>query len=154
MDNHRSIITKNAEETSSLGQTLGSSIAATLKRGGVIGANIFCLFGDLGSGKTTFTQGLAKGLGITARLLSPTFIIVRRYEIPEAEGFLYHLDLYRTQSAADVKSIGLDEILSDNQSCVVIEWAEKLGSALPLKRTDIRFLSAIDGHKVDITTYI
>lgn len=104
---------------------------------------IVCLYGELGSGKTTFVQGFARGLGITTRLLSPTFIIVRRYKLPE-ENFFYHIDLYRTSSTADLEQLGLSEIFLDPAAYVVIEWAEKLGELLPKDRRDIYFTTLDD----------
>lgn len=94
MDHDHKIITESAAETAKVGETL----AHELTDGGSP-SRILCLYGDLGSGKTTFTQGFARGLGITSRLLSPTFIIVRRYTIPGSEKFLYHIDLYRLRNA-------------------------------------------------------
>jgi tRNA threonylcarbamoyladenosine biosynthesis protein TsaE len=116
------------------------------------GPRILCLYGQLGSGKTTFTQGFARGLGITSRLLSPTFIIVRRYDIPSSEQFLYHIDLYRLKNVTEMEELGLDEIFTDLRSYVVIEWAEKLGELLPKHRIDIRFTVVDYGkHKITIT---
>lgn len=139
MDNNREIITDSAQETAEVGQKLARNLAG----------RIICLYGDLGSGKTTFTQGFAKGLGITQRPLSPTFIIVRRYDIPDSEKFLYHIDLYRI---ANFDGLGLTEIFSDPNAIIVIEWAEKLGDALPKGRMDIHFTTLADEkHKISIT---
>lgn len=111
-------------------------------------ATAICLYGELGSGKTTFVQGFAKGLGITKRLLSPTFIIVRRYNIPKDQSFLYHVDLYRV-TGADLEGIGITEILADSKSYVVVEWAEKLGKYLPDSRIDIWLAALANGkHKL------
>ena len=129
MDIPRSIITKSAQETAGVGEDIGYKLKTP---------RILCLYGELGSGKTTFVQGFAKGLGITSRLLSPTFIIVRRYQIPKSPGFLYHLDLYRVEED-DLEELGILDILSDFESFVVVEWAEKLGSWLPGNRLDIKF---------------
>jgi len=100
---------------------------------------IICLYGDLGMGKTTFVQGFAKGLGITSRLLSPTFIIVRRYELTKKFTFFYHMDLYRIHELHDMKELGLSEIFEDQKSIVIIEWADRLDGKLPKNRLDIRF---------------
>ena len=97
------------------------------------------MYGELGSGKTTFTQGFAKGLGITTRLLSPTFIIVRRYPILEKENYLYHVDLYRLQTVSEMEGVGLPEIFADPNAYKVVEWSERLGTLLPKKRIDIFF---------------
>ncbi|MDP2632617.1 MAG: tRNA (adenosine(37)-N6)-threonylcarbamoyltransferase complex ATPase subunit type 1 TsaE [Candidatus Curtissbacteria bacterium] len=104
-------------------QKIGEEIAGKLKSGDIV-----CLYGDLGAGKTVFVKGIAKGLGIQKRILSPTFVLMRAYP------GLYHLDLYRID---DFRSLGLDEIF-ENEQIKVIEWAEKLGSALPEKRIDVK----------------
>lgn len=152
------MITVSPQETAQAGETL----ARDLKGQGILrlrsgqagehaGAIIVCLYGELGSGKTTFAQGFAKGLGITSRLLSPTFIIVRRYQAPNTSGFLYHLDLYRVGGEKDLQGLGIAEILADTGSYVLIEWAEKLGNWLPGDRVDIRFSVLSDGnHQVEI----
>ena len=125
------------------------------ERGLSPGPAVFCLYGNLGSGKTTFTQGFARGLGITARLLSPTFIIVRRYAMPKPYGFLYHIDLYRLQSESEMKDLGISEILQDHTSFVVIEWAEKLGDVKPERRTDISFFVTGGGyHSIEVAGHI
>lgn len=106
-------------------------------------ATVVCLYGDLGSGKTTFVQGLAKGLGVSRRISSPTFIIVRTYQLStnneHTTNSFYHIDLYRCETESDLKGIGMQEILADPKNIVVIEWPEKLGFLLPEKRTDIKF---------------
>jgi tRNA threonylcarbamoyladenosine biosynthesis protein TsaE len=142
MDNTLSITTTDARET----QKFAEELAATLKKekGSARETSVICFFGDLGSGKTTFIQGFAKALGIHRRLLSPTFIIVRRYPIPESDSLLYHVDLYRTKTSYDIENLGFAEILEDPGSYVCIEWAEKLGSLLPKKRIDIHFVTNKD----------
>ena len=102
-------------------QKLGEKLAATLKPGAVL-----ALYGDLGSGKTTFTQGLAKGLGITGRIQSPTFVLMRDYDLPAKDNSqLHHLDLYRLQSDKELKSLNLNELVNEETSIFVIEWADK-----------------------------
>ncbi len=140
MDNNREIITKNAQETAEVGARLAGERP-----------RLVCLYGELGSGKTTFTQGFAKALGVKNRLLSPTFIIVRRYDLPKNLLF-YHVDLYRLNSTDEMEELGLSEIFSDPQAFVVVEWADKLGDLLPTNRIDIHF-SVVDNekHKLTIT---
>jgi tRNA threonylcarbamoyladenosine biosynthesis protein TsaE len=121
--------TNNFKET----QKLGHDFAKTLEKGDIV-----CLYGDLGSGKTTFVQGLAQGLGIKNRIISPTFIIVRSYELG-VMGSFYHIDLYRMENEKDIESLGLDEILNNKNNITAIEWAEKLKSKSPKKRIDIEF---------------
>lgn len=121
-------ITRSDAETKQRGELL----AKTLHGGAIV-----ALYGELGAGKTTFVQGLANGLGIKKRIISPTFIIVRTYKMGIRN--FYHIDLYRVETQQGVEGLGLDEILSDKDSIVAIEWAEKLGSLLPKKRIDINF---------------
>jgi tRNA threonylcarbamoyladenosine biosynthesis protein TsaE len=155
MDMHQSIITENSEETSRFGEEIGATLIAQRKRGTIPRIYPLCLYGDLGSGKTTFVQGFAKACGITHRLLSPTFIIVRRYETKHLSGYLYHLDLYRLQAEQQLYDLGLSEMLQDSQSCVIIEWAEKLGASLPPERFEVRCaLLNDDRHQIDIHAYI
>lgn len=121
-------ITNNFEET----RKLGNDFAKILEAG-----NIVCLYGDLGSGKTTFVQGLAAGLGIKNRIISPTFVIVRTYDLGDKN--FYHIDLYRTESEKDIEGLGIEEIINNKNNIVVIEWAEKLKSYLPKKRIGVHF---------------
>lgn len=113
-------------------QKLGQEFAKRLKKGDIV-----CLYGDLGSGKTTFVQGLAKGLGIKQRIISPTFIIIRSYEL--AVGSFYHIDLYRAEGKKDLEGLGIEEIINDKNNIVIIEWAEKLRGLIQKKRIDIEF---------------
>ncbi len=142
MDFHKKIITKKPEETSAAGEELARYLA------GREGSRVVCLYGELGAGKTTFTQGFARGLGITSRLLSPTFIIVRRYQILRKENYLYHVDLYRLHSVTELAGLGIGEIFTDSASYTVIEWAERLGGLLPNDRIDVRFEVTDDGKHV------
>lgn len=124
-------ITHSFEETQQLGEQFAQKVH---------GGDAILLFGDLGAGKTTFMQGLAKGLGIRHRIISPTFIIVRKYEVPIGTiTYLYHIDLYRTETEADLKGLGIPEILEEKNAVVAIEWCEKLGSLLPKKRWEVAF---------------
>ncbi len=159
MDTDREIITQSAQETANLGQELGNYLRtqnAELNdpKRGQAGATVVCLYGELGSGKTTFAQGFAKGLGIKNRLLSPTFIIVRRYLLSQPSGFLYHLDLYRLQKEEELAGLGLSEVLATSEAYILVEWAEKLGRLLPSRRMDIHFSINNDGsHLVKIKHY-
>lgn len=99
-------------------------IAADLAK--KITSGIIALSGDLGTGKTIFAQGFAKGLGIKEKIISPTFVLIRQHKIPTKDNILYHIDLYRLEDNIHVKELGLDEILSNHKNIVLIEWAEKL----------------------------
>lgn len=133
MDNYREIISKSPEETAQLG-----SKTADLVRNGVL-PRLVCLYGELGSGKTTFVRGFVHSLGFIGRLLSPTFIIVRHYTLPKNFGDVYHADLYRINSKAEIQTLGLHEIFENTDAFVLIEWSERLGGLLPQKRLDVTF---------------
>jgi tRNA threonylcarbamoyladenosine biosynthesis protein TsaE len=136
-------ITNSSEET----QKLGADFSQALK-----GGDFLAFYGELGSGKTTFIQGLAKGLGITRRIISPTFIIVRHYKIKS--GNFYHIDLYRTESESDLLGLGIDEIIKDESNIVALEWAEKMGELLPRKRIDLHFEYLGDNkRKINVKRY-
>ncbi len=113
---------------------------------------ILFLYGELGSGKTTFVQGFAKGLGLVrTRLLSPTFIIVRRYQMPDADQFFHHIDLYRMNNGHDLTELGLDEIFGDQENFVAVEWPERLGGTKIGMHSELRFAVLQDGkHEVNI----
>ncbi len=107
-------LTKTAKET----ENIGRELADNLNPGDVVLLN-----GALGSGKTTFTKGLAEGLGIKSRVLSPTYILIRQYQGEKYN--LNHIDLYRLDDEKEITNIGIEEILSDKKSITVIEWAKK-----------------------------
>ena len=119
-------------ETSSPGEThvLAGKLGRILMPGDVV-----ALVGELGSGKTIFCQGLARGLEVPENfyITSPTFAIVNQYpgRIP-----FYHIDLYRISTVAETSELGLEEIIY-SQGAVAIEWAERLGDDLPSERLEI-----------------
>lgn len=109
---------------------------------------VFALIGELGSGKTTFVQGFAKGLGVKEKVISPTFILIRQH--PFSKGILYHIDLYRLEGKKQLKDLGLYEIINNPKNLVLIEWAEKVKKLLP-KNTCWVFLEIIDQNTRKIT---
>lgn len=135
--------TNSFEETRQLGRNFASKIFDT---------RVVALHGDLGSGKTTFVQGFAEGLGITKKIISPTFIIMRTYELKDhqTKKFFYHVDLYRIESIHDVEGLGLLEIMNDPDNIVVIEWPEKIENSLPNDRKDL-FFTYLGEDKREIT---
>lgn len=111
-------------------QALAARLAADLGPGDVL-----CLRGDLGAGKTTFVQGLARALGVAAPVTSPTFTLVQEYEGGRLP--LFHFDLFRLGGPADVADLGWDEYLARGGICVV-EWPDKIETVLPLEWLEIR----------------
>ena len=112
----------SAEETKKYDQVL----ARQLQGGEVIG-----LIGELGSGKTTFVQGLAKGLGIRNRILSPTFVLMKKYKIPNTKKRFYHIDCYRIKKAQDLSALNLEKLFLNSQNIIIIEWADRIKEILP-----------------------
>ena len=110
--------TNNPEATEALGEKLGREARA---------GQIYCLSGDLGVGKTVFTKGFAKGLGITEHVTSPTFAIVNEYEgrLP-----LYHFDVYRIGDVSEMDEIGYEDCFYGEGVCL-IEWSQLIPEILP-----------------------
>lgn len=111
--------TESAAETYALGQMMGLQAKA---------GQVFCLTGDLGVGKTVFTQGFAKGLGIDEPISSPTFTIVQEYH--EGRLALYHFDVYRIGDVSEMDEIGYEEYFYGEGVCLV-EWGGLIESLLP-----------------------
>lgn len=104
-------------------------------------SNIFALSGELGVGKTIFVQGFAKGLGISEKIISPTFVLIRQHPIPKTKRILYHIDLYRLENIEDIKTLGLSEIWSDPNNIVLIEWADRIEKFLPKDTVKITIIN-------------
>ncbi|MCI5712604.1 MAG: tRNA (adenosine(37)-N6)-threonylcarbamoyltransferase complex ATPase subunit type 1 TsaE [Lachnospiraceae bacterium] len=117
--------TYSAEETSALGEQIGREAKP---------GSVYTLMGDLGVGKTVFTQGIAKGLGITEPICSPTFTIVQVYE--EGRIPFYHFDVYRIGGIEEMDEIGYEDYFYGN-GLVMIEWANLIEEILPPVRTEI-----------------
>ncbi len=119
------IKTNSTEETRKLGKEFAKNL---------IPGEVLLLYGNLGAGKTTFTQGLADGLGIKDKILSPTFVLQRSHVVDLNNiKTLHHIDLYRIEGKLEIDSLGLSEILEDREAVVLIEWAEKLKDFKPKK---------------------
>jgi len=97
---------------------------------------VLCLHGDLGTGKTCFTQGIAQGLGITRSVGSPTFTLINEYPGTPP---LAHIDLYRIYGEADAWSLGLEDYLFSAEFIMVVEWAERAPELIPEHAWHIRF---------------
>lgn len=104
-------------------------------------AIIVALYGNLGAGKTIFAQGFGRGLGITKRIQSPTFVVMRRYALSQKNGtWFYHLDLYRMKDEKDAEHLALEEIFKDQSAVVLIEWADRISKMLPRSAIKIKFV--------------
>ncbi len=96
------------------------------------GAMVVALSGELGSGKTTFTQGFAKALGIKERITSPTFVLLKRFKIDDLrfKNFV-HIDAYRFENSKEILDLGWKEMVNESKNIILIEWAEKIKKILP-----------------------
>jgi tRNA threonylcarbamoyladenosine biosynthesis protein TsaE len=128
------VLTDDAEATRALGERLGGA----LFEGAVV-----CLRGGLGAGKTTLVQGVAKGLGVSGTVASPTFVLVAEY--PSARVPLRHADLYRLEDPREVESLGLWERVGEDGAWVV-EWPERAEALWPADRIEVR-LEAGEGDQ-------
>ena len=131
------ITTNNEMDTIELAQNLESEKFPNM---------IICLDGELGSGKTVFTKGIANALGIEENITSPTFTIIKEYE---GELPLYHMDVYKLDGNTD--GIGIEEYFTKG-GVVVIEWASTIKDILPDKRLDIKFKVLDENRRLLILT--
>ncbi|MBI3933997.1 MAG: tRNA (adenosine(37)-N6)-threonylcarbamoyltransferase complex ATPase subunit type 1 TsaE [Acidobacteria bacterium] len=129
-------ITRSPEETVELGRRLASQLAPPV---------LVVLLGDLGAGKTTLTKGIAAGLGAASEeeVTSPTFTLIHEYGVTKRGApRVYHVDLYRIESARELETLGLEDLLAE-RAVVIVEWGEKLG---PAYRRLVRGHSLVEIH--------
>ena len=135
-------VSKSEKETCNIAQNL----ALNAKPG-----DVFALYGDLGSGKTTFTKGFAEALGVKKQVTSPTFLISKEYPVKlNSINKLIHTDCYRLMGEEDVENIGLSEYLFGGEAVLVLEWPEKIERMLP-KNTKKIYFEYIDEETRKIT---
>lgn len=134
--------THSDEETRAVGRLLSGE----LPQSGVV-----LLIGDLGAGKTTLTKGIAEGRGVAAAedVSSPTFTLIHEYGDPVR---IYHVDLYRLDTAEQVRGLGLDELF-ESPALVVLEWAERFPELLPRDRAEIRLKNMGGDHRSITLSY-
>lgn len=119
------LTSRSADETRRIGEIIGGELRS---------GDVVLLHGDLGAGKTTLTQGIARGLGVADYVQSPTFTLVGEHAGRDADGVeiaLHHLDLYRLDDVAELESFGYDQYLEPVAAVSVIEWPERAGGWLP-----------------------
>jgi tRNA threonylcarbamoyladenosine biosynthesis protein TsaE len=136
LDEHMmEFFSRSPEQTRRIGMRLGGLIRA---------GDVICLQGDLGAGKTTFTQGIAQGWGSLDSVSSPTFILVNQYR--RADGsLLFHLDAYRLDSVPEAEELDLDSMLAEG--ALIIEWPERLGNLIPEERLHIDIEHLTEEHR-------
>ena len=126
----QTLISKSEEETKKIAEKIAKK------------NSFVCLYGDLGSGKTIFSKGFARGLGLSEnQMKSPTYTLVRFYKIQQKK--LHHFDFYRIREPDDLMIHDLEEIFSQKNAIILIEWPERIKNLLPEKRLDI-YLEYVD----------
>lgn len=122
------LILKDLKETAAVAKELASSLQPKPNEALVVG-----LYGNLGSGKTTFTQSFAQALGVAERLVSPTFVILKKYSIENVSNFktFVHIDAYRLDDPKELKALRFADEASNPENLIFIEWADKVEDALP-----------------------
>lgn len=133
-------------------ELIATEIADTLAKHQSESAIVLALHGNLGAGKTTFVQLLAKQLGITETVTSPTFVIMKRYHGEDsAKPGLVHIDAYRIETVDEMRVLGFERLLNEKHTIICIEWAERVESLLP---TNTKHLTLELTDDVRTITYI
>ncbi|MDP3661722.1 MAG: tRNA (adenosine(37)-N6)-threonylcarbamoyltransferase complex ATPase subunit type 1 TsaE [bacterium] len=129
------MISKSISNTAQFAQEFLAGLCSRTDAATIVG-----LYGDLGSGKTSFVQQVAKILGVHGSVQSPTFVIIKNYKL-KIKNFdtLVHIDAYRLDSGADLKKLGWDALAGDPTNLIFIEWAERAADILPLDHARLHF---------------
>ena len=148
----KNFVFNNPEESRKFARDLAGNLMSRSRLDIRGGALVLALTGDLGSGKTTFARAFAEALGVKEKVKSPTFIIFRKSKIPASpagrenkgwweKGFLYfyHFDVYRINSEKEILNLGWEEIISNPENIVLVEWADKIEKILPKNSVKINF---------------
>jgi tRNA threonylcarbamoyladenosine biosynthesis protein TsaE len=130
------IVSSSEEET----ENIAAQLAKTTPIGSVI-----ALHGDLGAGKTVFSRGFARGLGVKEPVSSPTYTIIQEYQL--ASGWFFHLDLYRINDENAALAFGVNEYLEDTLAWAVVEWPERIAGILPEHTIHLQIKHLDSGHR-------
>ncbi|HBI25852.1 MAG: hypothetical protein UT41_C0001G0012 [Candidatus Wolfebacteria bacterium GW2011_GWC2_39_22] len=127
--------TKSATETKLVAKIFAEELIVITPRKRAL---VVLLKGDLGAGKTTFTQGLMRALGVKKRILSPTFALLRSYTV-RAGNFskVHHFDCYRIGEAKEMNDLGFSDLLKDPKNIILIEWPERIRTILPREKVTV-----------------
>jgi tRNA threonylcarbamoyladenosine biosynthesis protein TsaE len=131
------IACRSVEQTRRLGERLGNLLAA---------GDVVCLYGELGSGKTTFAAGIGHGWGSSSRLTSPTYNLIHVHQRNSDNQKLYHVDAYRLETPDALWSVGFDDVFEGNGP-VIIEWPQRLKRILPASHLQVEIYFADDGSE-------
>jgi len=131
------MVSQSADDTRAISTTFAQKVLALMPER--TRALVVALRGDLGSGKTTFTQGFAHALGVATMPKSPTFLLAKEYAVPGHGLSLWHLDCYRLKGHQDLVTLDLHHIFENPKNIVVIEWPENIGDGVPKDHIEIHF---------------
>lgn len=126
------------EETQKFGEKFARELFCFKTRRAIV----LSLEGELGGGKTTFLKGLAKGMGISEVVKSPSFVIMKKYRIEKKKfkkSFFYHLDCYRIQKANEILDIGWEKIIRNSLNIVAVEWGDQIKKIMPKDYIKMKF---------------
>ena len=139
----RIITAKSVAETKRTAKELARSLTAGTH------SRVIALVGDLGAGKTTFTQAFAVALGVADKVASPTFVILKIYELKKGIAFRHfaHIDTYRLVSPKELLHLGFDKLVKDKDAIVVIEWADRVRELIP---KDAIWISFVHGEQENV----
>lgn len=139
-------ISKNVKETKEIAKVFLDKILGEKKKRK--GALVVGLSGDLGAGKTTFVQAVARHLGVKSKVNSPTFVIIKKYLLKNKKHkFLFHLDAYRLKNEKELLHLGWEDIINDEKHLVFIEWPENVAGAIPRHVKSVHILTDENEHK-------
>ena len=126
-------ITTNSDEET---RNFAKGLLKELKPG-----DILALEGDLGGGKTTFTQGLLSAIGIKEKITSPTFLIIKKYKLVRKKQFseIFHIDFYRIEDSKETEYLGIQEIFEHKSALIIIEWADRVKNIIPKRAIWVKF---------------
>ncbi len=149
------IISSSPSKTKKIAKLMAEEI--NQKKTRTSNAIILGLRGELGSGKTTFAQGFARGLGIKNKITSPTFLIIKNYNLKKNKGYksFYHIDVYRIKKVKELNTLNFKNVLKNKENIILIEWAEKIINLLPHNRIGInlRFGERKNERIIKITNF-
>jgi len=142
-DRSLEFISRSPEQTRRLGARLGQLLQ---------GGEVICLEGPLGAGKTVLAQGVGRGWGAVAPLVSPSFVLVREHRRPASDQRLLHVDFYRLERAQEAWGLGLEDWMGDPTVVVIVEWPERAPEVLPEDRLWIRLEFANEARRLLLFT--
>ena len=131
------VLSKSSKQTKKVSKIFAKELIKT-KPGK--GAFVVALQGNLGAGKTTFTQGFLRGLGVKSKITSPTFVLVKNYKLRIMNyERVYHIDCYRIKAAKEILDLNWKEMISNPKNIILIEWPERISKIIPKNSIKIKF---------------